>query len=76
MEEVLQTVPVSVTTEMNAKLIDTFEEGEIKQALFQMFPLKAHGPDGYPAQFFQKHWDLCGQVQYFGFFEERRVQKA
>jgi hypothetical protein len=30
MEEVLQTVPVSVTTEMNAKLIDPFEEGEIK----------------------------------------------
>jgi hypothetical protein len=60
MEEVLQIVTVSVTLEMNAKLIAPFEESEIKQTLFQMFPLKASGPDGYPAQFFQKHWDLCG----------------
>jgi hypothetical protein len=60
MEEVLQTVPVSITPEMNAKLIAPFEESEIKETLFQMFPLKASGPGGYPTQFFLKHWDLCG----------------
>jgi hypothetical protein len=54
MAEVLDTVPVSVSPEMNVKLISPFEEGEIKTALFQMFPLKAPGPDDYPAQFFQK----------------------
>jgi hypothetical protein len=61
MPEVLEAVPVSVSHEMNARLIAPFEETEVKTALFQMFPLKAPGPDGYPAQFFQKHWDLCGK---------------
>jgi hypothetical protein len=62
MPEVLEAVPVSVSHEMNARLIAPFEETEVKTALFQMFPLKAPGPDGYPAQFFQKHWNLCGMV--------------
>jgi hypothetical protein len=55
MDEVLASVLVSVTADMNAKLIAPFRDNEIKEALFQMYPTKAPGP-----HFFQKHWDLCG----------------
>lgn len=60
MEAVLNTVPVKVSPEMNAKLIAPYTEAEVKEALFQMFPTKSPGPDGYPAHFFQRHRDLCG----------------
>jgi hypothetical protein len=61
MDQVLNSVPVKVTAVMNEALIAPFEEKEIKEALFQMFPTKAPRPDGLPAHFFQHHWDLCGE---------------
>jgi len=60
MDIVLNTVPTKVTAQMNDQLLAPFEEKEVKEALFQMFPTKAPGPDGLPAHFFQRHWDICG----------------
>jgi hypothetical protein len=41
--------------EMNHFLCAPFDEKEIKNALFQMFPTKSPGPDGFPAHFFHRN---------------------
>ncbi|XP_038716536.1 uncharacterized protein LOC120009878 [Tripterygium wilfordii] len=43
---------------MNEMLLLTPTEDEIQQALFQMQPTKAQGPNGMPPLFFQRYWDL------------------
>jgi hypothetical protein len=52
MENVLNTVPRKVTGTMNAGLTKPYEESVVKTALFQMYPMKAPGPNGFPAYFF------------------------
>jgi hypothetical protein len=60
MNEVIDVVPRKVTVAMNEHLTAPYQDAEIKNALFQMFPTKAPGPDGFPAQFFQRNWNICG----------------
>ena len=60
MDTVLNSVPVKVTHAMNEGITAPYTGDEVKTALFQMYPTKAPGPDGYPTHFFQRHWELCG----------------
>jgi hypothetical protein len=57
-ELVLDQVGAKVTDDMNHELCKEFSEKEIADAMFQMGPMKAAGPDGFPARFYQRHWGI------------------
>ena len=59
-DDVVQVVESIVTTDMNEDLLRPFSLEEVKQALFQMHPSKAFGPDGMTTLFFQKFWHIIG----------------
>jgi hypothetical protein len=56
----IQYIQSQVTEEMNFELMRPFTADEIQFALFQMAPLKAPGPDGLNASFFQTNWAIMG----------------
>ena len=60
MDSVLEKVDGKVTSEMNNALLKEFTVEEIGATLNQMAPLKAPGPDGFFASFFQKNWAVIG----------------
>ena len=60
-EELLQHLPSRVTDAMNADLTRDYTEEEIKAALDSMGDLKAPGPDGMPALFYKKFWNIVGK---------------
>jgi hypothetical protein len=46
-----------LSVEENIILIADFSEKEVQDAITQMEKNKAPGPDGFPAEFYQKNWD-------------------
>lgn len=57
-DDLVNLFEAKVTDEMNTALCKPYTEEEISYALFQIGPLKAPGPDGLPARFFQRNWGL------------------
>jgi hypothetical protein len=47
-----------ISQEMNNDLCKEFTEEEISNTMFQIGPLKAPGPNGFPACFFQRNWEV------------------
>ncbi|XP_021857652.1 uncharacterized protein [Spinacia oleracea] len=58
--EHLRDLPCKLTDEHIQILNKPFTEGEVRDAVFQIGGLKAPGPDGVPAIFLQKAWDVVG----------------
>jgi hypothetical protein len=72
----MQLIDPMVTVEMNDELCTEFTDKEIADALFQVGLLKAPGPDGFPAWFFQRNWDVLKKeviTRVKGFFVSGRM---
>lgn len=69
-DEVLEALSPKVLADDNSKLCEAFTEEEVDEALNQMHPLRAPGPDGIPALFYSHFWstikhDLLSMVWTF-----------
>jgi hypothetical protein len=54
----LALIPTSVHEDVNIKLAREIDQQEIKEALDQLHPDKAPGPDGFTARFYQHGWNI------------------
>ena len=58
--EILDAVQPNVSVEMNNMLTSEFQGIEVSQALKQMYPTKAPGPNSMPPLFYQHFWKSVG----------------
>ncbi|KAA3481092.1 reverse transcriptase [Gossypium australe] len=59
-EHLLSGIDRYIFEEDNRKLIAPYTGEEIREALFKMGSTKAPGEDGFPAQFYQRCWNIVG----------------
>ena len=59
-DSILQGIELKVTPLMNADLTRPFTALEVEQALKQMKPMSAPGPDGMPPIFYKSYWNIVG----------------
>ena len=60
--ELIEAIHTKVTDRMNSRLLQEFQASEIEQALKQMHPMKALGPDGMPPLFYQHFWPTVKSI--------------
>jgi len=60
-QEALQNIPQIETESVNSKLVSTFHNWEVMNALKQMAPLKAPSLNGMSPPFYQHFWPLVDQ---------------
>ena len=60
-DTILDGIELAVTTEMCAALDRDFRAEEVDQALKQMAPLTAPGPDGMSPIFYKTYWHIVGK---------------
>ena len=59
-DQVVDLIDRFITEDMNQWLLREFDALEVRDALFQMPPTKAPGPNGMSAIFFQTYWHIVG----------------
>ncbi|KAK2423594.1 hypothetical protein QL285_034041 [Trifolium repens] len=59
-DPVLSLIAPKITQEDNDCLLMPITKEELREALFQMHPDKAPGPDDFNPAFYQHFWELCG----------------
>lgn len=62
MEFAVEGIDSFISLEMNNFLIGDVTVEEVKTAVMEFDPSKCPGPDGMTTAFYQKNWDLVGEV--------------